>query len=65
MIILENTSSEKLHFPHIGTFESRGSLSVSEADAEVLLRNKSLRRVDNTKVKGVSRDRSMKGIETE
>lgn len=64
-VTLVNTSDERLHFPHIGTFEPKGTLTVSEADAEILLRNKALRRAQAgaSKIKGTSQDRSMKGIE--
>lgn len=69
-IVLVNQSDERLHFPHIGTFEPKGTLPVNEEDVEVLLRNKALKlaatggQVKST-VKGVSHDRSMKGIERE
>lgn len=67
MVTLTNTSKEKLHFPHIGTFDANGSLEVSEQDAEILLRNKALKKSESKteKFKGTSRDRSMKAVEPE
>lgn len=68
LVKLVNTSDESLHFPHIGTFLPKGSLEVSEENAEILLRNKSLKLATpegKKSVKGVSHDRSMKGIERE
>ena len=65
-VTLVNTTDESLHFPHIGTFLPKGSLEVSEANAEILLRNKALKLAapeGKKTVKGVSHDRSMKGIE--
>lgn len=64
MVTLVNTSSETLHFPHIGTFEPKGTLEVSEADAEILLRNKALKK-EGAKFQGTSKNRSMKAVEAE
>lgn len=66
MVTLKNTSSEDMHFPHIGTIPAGGTISVSKEDAEILLRNHDIKREDSPRsTKGVSRDRSMKGIERE
>tara|TARA_R110000868_G_scaffold158026_1_gene385712 strand:+ start:843 stop:1043 length:201 start_codon:yes stop_codon:yes gene_type:complete len=66
MVTLVNTSSETLHFPHIGTIEPKGGkIEVSESDAEILLRNKALQMEKQEKFKGTSRDRSMKAVESE
>lgn len=65
-VTLVNQTDERLHFPHIGTFEPKGTLPVNEEDVEVLLRNKALKVAANEEhksVKGVSHERSMKGIE--
>ena len=75
-VVLVNTTEDPLHFPHIGSFAPKGDkdgkdkLEVSEQDAEILLRNKALKRVATggvikkpDAVKGVTHDRSMKGIE--
>ena len=66
-VTLVNKSDERLHFPHIGPFEPKGTLTVSEEDAEILLRNKALAPAATggqvSKIKGTSQDRSMKGIE--
>ncbi len=68
MVTLVNTSEETLHFPHIGTIEPKGGkIEVSEDVAEILLRNKALKREGNQakSVKGVSRDRTVRGVEAE
>ncbi len=59
---IRNTSSEPQHFVGIGTFVPGEIKDLPREEAEILLRSPFIELVQ-AKVKGTSKDRSVKGIE--